>query len=441
MPGMQGDEVTRRIHGDPAIAHRPRVVMVTAYGREEVIRLCEQAGVDGFLVKPVSPSTLLDTLLTVLGRGRVFGAGERRRGTPDLAVSGRLAGAHVLVVEDNEINAEFATELLRSEGIRVDVAENGQIALERVQQNPYDAVLMDIQMPVMDGLEATRRIRALAEHDDGERFARLPIIAMTALAMAKDADESRAAGMNDHVTKPISPDRLMGVLAQWVRLAPGGRRNATAAKHSRAGELAAIPSNMMALASLDAREGVRRIGGKVDAYRRQLRRFREHYADAIAQLREDIGAGRLHEAESRCHALKGVAGNLGANALHGALAAIDEHLKANAAPPTTLVDEADALLARLIADIDTLADEAPPQAEGPALSLTERRALLERIAHALEYDLGEVEPLLARLRSGTLEPALADEVSALCERVDVFDIEGASAVVRRILAGHSESPT
>jgi len=443
MPGMQGDEVTRRIHGDPEITSRPRIVMVTAYGREEVIRLCEQAGVDGFLIKPVSPSTLLDTLLTVLGRGRVFGTGERQRpATPDLAVSGRLAGAHVLLVEDNDINREFATELLRSEGMNVDIAENGQIAVERVQQRDYDAVLMDIQMPVMDGLEATRRIRALTGSDGAERFARLPIIAMTALAMASDADESRAAGMNDHVTKPIAPDRLMGVLAHWIRLA-GSRspRRTDEAANARAPIASAPPDELSRLASIDARAGIRRIGGKVDAYRRQLRRFREHYGNAMDTLRAHITEARPDEAEAFCHALKGVTGNIGANALHAALSSIDEALKAGQAPPAALLDETASLLARLIEDIDSLSDEPVTTALGPRLTTEELRTLLERIGHALEYDLGAVEPMLAQLRAGTVGTPLAEEVSALCERFDVFDIDGASAVLHRIAQGPTESPT
>ncbi|GAB1393296.1 hypothetical protein MASR1M60_14590 [Rhodocyclaceae bacterium] len=175
MPGMNGDEVARRIHGDANLIRQPKIVMVTAYGREDVIRLSEQAGVDAFLIKPVSPSTLLDTILSVLGRGRIFGTDspEGRHKVPDHASSGQLAGAHLLLVEDNDINREFACELLKSEGIVVDEAENGAIAVAKVQQKAYDAVLMDIQMPEMDGLEAARQIRALGTQPGGERLPRV----------------------------------------------------------------------------------------------------------------------------------------------------------------------------------------------------------------------------------------------------------------------------
>ena len=230
---------------------------------------------------------------------------------PDLAVSGQLAGARVLLVEDNAINREFARELLRSEGLEVDEAVDGLEALEHVRQRDYDAVLMDIQMPVMDGYESTRRIRALADEPGGEHFARLPIIAMTALAMAHDSERSQAAGMNDHVSKPIAPDHLMRVLAHWIERSPGPRPPPA----PRPG-IEDLPAELRALSRLDAREGVRRIGGRVEPYRKQLRRFRQHYAGAIDELERLLQTSGPARAEEHCHALKGVAGNLGATAFH-----------------------------------------------------------------------------------------------------------------------------
>ncbi|HET6719466.1 MAG TPA: response regulator, partial [Rhodocyclaceae bacterium] len=408
MPGMNGDEATQRIHRDAALARQPKVVMVTAYGREDVMRLAEQAGVDGFLIKPVSPSVLLDTILSVLGRGRIFGEdGQPRISQPSLATSGKLAGARLLLVEDNDINREFATELLRSEGIEVDAAVNGQQAIERVQAGDYDAVLMDIQMPVMDGLEAARQIRALAtmpaaaEHagQDNARFATLPIIAMTALAMAQDAEQSSAAGMNDHVTKPIAPDRLMAALARWVHL-PDGRAHPPA-RVATAPPAAEFPADMAALTSLDTHEGIRRIGGKPEAYRKQLRRFRENYPDAIAELRRLSGEPGFKAAEDYCHALKGVSGNIGATALYEKITAIDQQLKQGTRPDPARFDEAEALLRQVMHEIDGLPrDAAAPPIVAAPLDPAALRTLLPRLAHALEYDLGAVEALLGELRAG-----------------------------------------
>jgi len=432
MPGMNGDEATQRIHRETATPHQPKVVMVTAYGREDVIRLAEQAGVDGFLIKPVSPSTLLDTILSVLGRGRILGSDAGiHAGRLDLATSGQLAGACLLLVEDNDINREFATELLRSEGIEVDEAKNGQIAVDMVQQQDYDGVLMDIQMPVMDGLEAARRIRALAKNPGGERFAALPIIAMTALAMAQDAEMSRAAGMNDHVTKPIAPDRLMAALAKWVKLPTGRAGKPAIVAAPQGGE---IPADLLALGSLEAREGIRRIGGKVEAYRKQLRRFREHYPDAIAELRRLAAEQGTQRAEEHCHALKGVTGNIGAQALYDQIAVIDGQLKQGTLPAAAALDKAEALLLAVLQEIDSLAVAPAPTIASAAapLAADALRALLARLSHALEYDLGAAEPLLAELRAGVAGTPLEAEVAAVAALVDVFDIDAALVQLKQL---------
>ena len=438
MPGMNGDEAIRRIHADAALTRRPRVVMVTAHGREEVLRLSEQAGVDGFLVKPVSPSTLLDTILSVLGRGRVLGHSSAS-GRPDLAVSGRLAGARILLVEDNEINREFASELLRSEGIEVEEAVNGAEAVERVRNYDYDAVLMDIQMPVMDGLEAARAIRALGREPGLERLAGLPIIAMTALAMSSDAEASEAAGMNDHVTKPVSPDRLMAVLAHWLRPRAGGEARVAAGQ--RGGST--IPAEFLQLQTLDAREGIRRIGGKPEAYLRQLRRFREHYADAVTQLREQLATRGPRHAEAFCHALKGVTGNIGALSLHTLVSEIDERLKHDHEPAGELLDRAEAGLRQTMDEIDTLVRSQPePRPVSTAEPLTEaaRRLLVERLRSALDNDLGAVDALLAELRAGLAGTPLSPVADRLYERVDVFDIDGALSLLAELHDGRHTSP-
>ncbi len=435
MPGMNGDEATRRIHGDPAISPKPRVVMITAYGREDVIRLAEQAGVDGFLIKPVSPSTLLDTILSVLGRGRILGHEDRQRSKPDLAVSGRLAGARLLLVEDNDINREFAIELLRSEGMVVDEAVNGEEAVAKVREQDYDAVLMDIQMPVMDGLDATRQIRALAngELPGSERFARLPIIAMTALAMAQDAEKCAAAGMNDHVTKPIMPDRLMAVLANWIHLPAQG----TGKRVSIASGTAELPPELLALDSLDAREGIRRIGGKADAYRKQLQRFSEHYADAADRLRGLLAKPDMQAAQEYCHTLKGVTGNLGANALYEHLGAIDARLKKSTQPEPAMLDEMDGLMRKLLRDIAGLATpsiQTSPPATTP-LSPDQLREHLARLAHALSFDLGAAESLLAELQTGVAGTPCASDIAAIAEHVEVFDTDRALARLQQLQEG------
>jgi signal transduction histidine kinase/DNA-binding response OmpR family regulator/HPt (histidine-containing phosphotransfer) domain-containing protein len=436
MPDMNGDEVSRQLRKDPRIAPTPKVVMVTAFGREDVFRLAQESGVDGFLIKPVSPSTLLDSTLSVLGRRRVLGE-EPRSIAPTRGRPSALAGKRVLLVEDNDINREFARELLHGEGIDVDEAENGAEALDKVRNQRYDAVLMDIQMPVMDGLEATRRIRDLARTEaQGKRFAELPIIAMTALAMAHDAERTRVAGMNDHLTKPIAPDRLLAALSRWI----GAPADAGAALSPlRAQPPAACPPELLALASLDAREGIRRIGGNVEAFRRQLRRFADSQHDAPARLLELLRNDDLQRANEMCHSLIGVTGNLGARAVFDQLSALSAFLKQGKMPPNEQLEAAVQHLQALLADLDSLgladAGTSVVRNDGAAgvgdvgAQLT---ALLLQLEHALQFDLGRCEAILERLRAVTAGTEDAATIEDIARHVNAFAIDAATALASEL---------
>jgi two-component system, sensor histidine kinase and response regulator len=208
MPKLDGIETCKRILALPDLPTAPHLVMVTAYGREEVLKQAEDTGIENVLVEPVTSSTLFDTTLSVLR------ADDELRDDVQSAPSldmGRTRGTRVLLVEDNEINQEVAIGQLEDVEIRVDLADNGEIAVRMVQEKDYDLVLMDVQMPIMDGIEATRIIRS------DPRFKTLPIVAMTANAMAVDRKRCLEAGMNDHIAKPIDPDELFKVLLRWAR--------------------------------------------------------------------------------------------------------------------------------------------------------------------------------------------------------------------------------
>ncbi|MEO5332258.1 MAG: response regulator [Magnetococcus sp. YQC-5] len=213
MPGMDGIEVARRIKS-LGIANAPHLVMVTAYGREEVMVEARNADIEDVPIKPVNASLLFDTAMRVLGGEQI---GTRSAGdAPSLLLEEMAAikGARVLLVEDNDLNQEVASEILRDAGFVVEIADNGQIAVDKVVKNdgmPWDIVLMDMQMPVMDGVTATTEIR---KH---EIFKGLPIVAMTANAMQQDRDRCLIAGMVDFVTKPIQPDELWATLRRWVQ--------------------------------------------------------------------------------------------------------------------------------------------------------------------------------------------------------------------------------
>ena len=212
MPGIDGLEAARLIKGHPDLSNPPAIILVTGIG-ESVMPQEGRLRIDGVLRKPVRPSGLFDAVLRVLNGKEAEDAAAIPQPEQVAGMADPIRGARILLVEDNEINQQVAQELLESEGLSVSLANNGLEALQSVEAFAFDAVLMDVQMPVMDGFQATRRIRSL----EGQRFHDLPIIAMTAHAMSGDREKSLEVGMNDHLPKPIDPIGLFATLVQWIK--------------------------------------------------------------------------------------------------------------------------------------------------------------------------------------------------------------------------------
>ena len=304
MPGMDGIACLEQLQRFGGRHPPPTVLMVTAFDRHEAEGQIAARGVQvaGLLPKPVTPSSLVDACAAALGRpSSAPGRGEQRH-ERRLPLQAGLAGAHVLLVEDNAINQELACELLGRAGIVVTIAGDGREALAMLERERFDAVLMDCQMPVMDGYEATRELRRRPGLKD------LPVIAMTANAMASDRQEALDAGMNDHVAKPIRVDELFATLAHWVRPAAPMR----AANHAPA-----EPPD------LDTRAGIAALMGDEALYRRLLSMFRQREVDFVERFVAAQGRGDF-EAATRCaHDLKSVAGSLGMPALQRAATALE----------------------------------------------------------------------------------------------------------------------
>ncbi|MDR0621107.1 MAG: response regulator [Deltaproteobacteria bacterium] len=210
MPSMDGLETIRRIKQSGALKDSSVIVMVTAYDRDEVLGAAKELGVVQVLTKPVTSSHLHDVLMGLFKASPKVGR-KGRKNTADLekAMVKDIAGAKILLVEDNDVNQLVASKILGNAGFQVTIASDGQEAVEKVQANEYDLVLMDVQMPIMDGLTATKVIR-------GKGYKDLPIVAMTAHAMSNDRQLSLDAGMNDHVNKPINVSELFQTLVKWI---------------------------------------------------------------------------------------------------------------------------------------------------------------------------------------------------------------------------------
>ena len=307
MPEMDGFETARQIRG-LGLSQVPVIIMVSAYGREELIKEANAHGVSAVLVKPVTPSLLLDSTLQALDLHPAEARSEQDPTSTELAHLAPIRGARILLAEDNEINQQIASELLTDAGFVVDVADNGQIALDRVQQTAYQLVLMDMQMPVMDGLQATEAIRRLPGGGT------LPIVAMTANAMAEDRRACMEAGMNDFLSKPVDPDGLWAMLLKWIAPLDGSARQ-QAVQSIAPKQLQAKSDLPEDIAGLDVKDGLGRMMGKKPLYVAMLRKFVTGQKDSLQAIREALDGPDWPTAQRVAHTLKGVSATLGAKAI------------------------------------------------------------------------------------------------------------------------------
>ncbi|MYM80965.1 response regulator [Duganella sp. FT50W] len=329
MPDVDGIDTLRRIATDAELASVPAVLMVTAYAREHHTEVIEQTRVTPFIDKPASPQQLRNVVLTALGLETAQQSATLIT-TPSLAIQ-RIRGARVLVVDDNTINQQVASDILQRAGVHADVASSGEQAARAVDANHYDAVLMDIQMPDMDGYQATALIR------NNERHAALPIIAMTAHAVAGYRERCLNMGMNDYVTKPIDPDTLYAVLATWVLADAGRAATADAIDAQTASARAAANSGapVKPRAGIDTQAAIDRLGGHDALLSQLLNLFAQDFAATLPRIQDAINAGDLPQAAELVHKIRGAAGNLCANELLRAATALEERLRAE---PQALAD-------------------------------------------------------------------------------------------------------
>jgi PAS domain S-box-containing protein len=417
MPGLDGIETGKRINALPELEVRPPLVMVTAYGREDVLKQAEESGFENVLIKPVTSSILFDTAVGALG-GEHEG-GEMAQAGPSFDID-HARGARVLLVEDNEINQEVAIGQLEDAELFVDLAENGADAVRMVRENDYDVVLMDMQMPVMDGVEATRVIRS------DPRFSDLPIIAMTANALVSDREVCLEAGMNDHIAKPIDPDQLFGVLLRWIKR-PGDGMAAKATPAKSASEPRdSEEGGPLVLDGIDVASALKRTGGNRKRYETLLRRFAQQQAGATQEIRKSLSMGDAATAERIAHSLKGASGTLGAAALSEAAAKTEAAIKHGHGIDTSL----SALAATLIGTVEAIRTglPAPNSTNGDGASHGDPRAVVEplsRLKRLLENDDGEAADFIIDARPDLSGVLTGTELETLSELVGDFNFEAA----------------
>ncbi|TLS75101.1 response regulator [Mariprofundus erugo] len=342
MPDMDGIEATRHIQHDLHLTQIPMVIMLTAYGRDEAREQAEGVDFSDFLTKPITTTALRDSLLRISqGSQKAKRCRMLDRYEKSQAAIKQLHGARVLLVEDDEINQELALDLLGSNGLQVTLASNGAEALKLLDRESFDGVLMDCQMPVMDGYTATREIRKQP------RFEKLPVIAMTANAMVSDKERAASAGMNDHISKPINVNEMFNIMANWITPATGA-------------VVSAMPASTEAMVTVPEIAGVNRdkalsqLNHNKQLYYKLLIKFRDAYQDFEALYRE-AQADSDPKAAGRCaHSLKGLAGTIGAEALESAARNLERADQNNRAEIETWLTRVNNELERLLPALNRL---------------------------------------------------------------------------------------
>jgi len=391
MPGMDGIEASSRIKVHKTLSHIPTIIMITAYGREEVMQQANEIGLEGFLIKPVSQSVLFNTIMEVFGEEVEQDVRQVETGGKLEEARSTISGANILLAEDNEINQEVAAEILKQAGLRVTIASNGREAVDLAEKTNFDAILMDIQMPEMDGFEATLVLRKQ------DRFKELPIIAMTAHAMAGDREKSLKGGMNDHVTKPIDPDVLYSTLIHWI--GPGERQaplDVPPLKPGAQGETS-LPDT---LSGINMQAGLGHVGGNRSLYRNLLIKLRDDYVESPRQIRDLLDSGKNADAERLAHSVKGVAGNLGAEPLQEAAKSVEFAIKGSEEDEyATVIDTFADELGRVQASLSAIRSDEPvvaDKADGPVAT-----------AETLLEVLNNLHPLLKSRKPKPIKEVLA----------------------------------
>jgi len=424
MPIMDGLQLARQIKADSALQHPPKIIMLTAYDLDKLHKQAADIQLDGYLSKPVTASSLLDASLSALGDQTETNANNSYQ--LDVSATATIQGAHILLVEDNVINQQIAVELLEIAGLQVSVADNGKIALDKVASQEFDAILMDIQMPIMDGYTATAEIRKLPEK------AHLPIIAMTANAMSGDKERCIAAGMNDHLPKPIDPENVFKTLRKYVESTPQMLSEVT---HNLPQTDVAMPE----LPGFDIDRAIARMGGSINSYYKTLTRVVATESDAMQRLTQYLQDADNESAIRVAHTIRGVAGNIGANALSKQaelleLSLADEALDNHSEQVNTLIkntqksaDEAFALINNALAKMQT---EHTQTAFDPE-KLTSLCEQLEQQIEDFDSESSDTAEQLLEMLADTDFEVNANKLSTLLSE---YDFDAAQAALQELSA-------
>jgi len=422
MPGIDGIEASELIKSNPDFKD-VKVTVVTAFGRDEIQQKALNVGVDGFLVKPVTHSILFDHFVELFQVSDLTGKTTEFVKTDLFAGENLIQGARILLVEDNEINQQVATEILEAAGARVTVAGNGVEAVNRVIEKEgvqkFDIVLMDLQMPVMDGYEATGKIRA------DKRFKDLPIIGLTAHTMAEQRQQCLDIGMNDHVAKPIDPEILVKTIARWIH----SKKNAVvfAQKDTATEAEMSIPD----LPGIDTTGALKRVLGNKKLYLKLLKSFLRGHSAGAEDIAHAMEEEDLTLAERLAHTIKSVSGNIGANKLYDASKILERTIKNGVGKETAsslavFKKELKHVIDVLVPVASDAAKETEIRRGAENISVEKITPMMVKLHQFLVNDDGEAMDYLDEVWADLVDTFGDDRVKALKEEVDRFAFEKAA---------------
>jgi signal transduction histidine kinase/CheY-like chemotaxis protein len=427
MPEMSGLEVAKIFRAENAYADHSRIILVSGFNVSDLRNSEVDQIIDHFVPKPISSAELTNAVMAAFGLqtlpSRRIPAAHRQLDQEQLAP---IRGAEVLLVEDNEINQQVAQELMNQAGLLVDIANNGQEALDMLEKKSYDCVLMDVQMPVMDGYTATGKIR------EQERFAKLPVLAMTANATVEDQEKAFATGMNEHIAKPINPKVLYSALLKWIE---HKERQPSEQLAAAVPDITEEPQSLPDLPGIDSEAGIARVGGNVGLYKKLLRKFVENNAGAIDEIESAYAAGDGERAIRTAHTLKGVGGSIGAEALQSAAADLETALKSG---PKELPRELLELVRRqLLLTLQSLRPLAKPEqtVDGPdnAPVPDNIAALLTELLEKLEQYDSQAEEVLESFAHQAKGTAVDSSLKLLGKSIAQYEFDEAADQVRELI--------
>lgn len=428
MPGMDGVETIQAIQQHQSITKQPNIIMATSYGKEEAMLAANKANINNVLAKPVTASSLYEAIMLSLGH-EIIKRSHQTRAEVTNEVLEHLSGAHLLLVEDNEINQELAVEILITNGMTVVIANNGQEAIDILQNQVFDGVLMDCQMPVLDGYQATRMLRA------EQKFKDLPILAMTANAMAGDKEKVIAAGMNDHISKPINIRNMFTTMAKWIFPKNALQQKEFAITSTDGAEVVQplIPDTLF---GINTKQGLVITQGNSKLYHKLLIKFRDANVDFAERFVQVAFTANNNDGATHCvHTLKGVAGNIGATDVHSAAETLEISCSNND-PEALIKSHFEQLMAQLLpvlASLEQLTSITSPKTNNKTVitseELTQR---LDELAELLDNFDTQAQDLINELQTFHLDNLVNTKLELIAASVTDYDFEKAQNLLKEI---------